>query len=150
MAVDAARIQQEIWLQAGKLLGFSPEELATDLTNFTAWSDLVTAATLAARRRHVEALEALLAEHQTIAAHHVLIATATEGLLEQETAQTPLVERIAVSNEGQWDCCRYGSERSEALLDVTMNHPDAPPQEKWERYEDLITGGGNVGGSQAG
>ena len=60
------------------------------------------------------------------------------------------LERIAVAEEAIAQCCKGGAERSEAMMDVTLNNPEATPQERWGLYDEMISGGGNAGSGQAG
>lgn len=134
MPIDSSSIRQRLWQAAGILLGFSSDELSSDISNLSdgSFGDLNSTATLIALQRHVVAIERLA---QTIDHIH----------LEQKT-QTALIERIAISNEGQWDCCRHSAERTEALLEITMKNPEATPQERYALYESYLSGGDHAGG----
>lgn len=73
-------------------------------------------------------------------AHERLVEIHADVLLEHKSSNVHLAS-IAESNYGQWMCCTNGSERSEALLDVVMNHPEASPQEKFAMRDAVLKGG---------
>ena len=62
------------------------------------------------------------------------------------TRSTEALERIGVSNQGQWDCCRWGSYRAEILLETTMIQWRATPPERWHHYQQALNGLGGLGG----
>jgi hypothetical protein len=91
----------------------------------------------------------------TLNGHLDRIAAALEGLLLQSVdhiaemrahtlelkMHTTHLQGIEESNQGQWDCCKNGSERSEALIDAVMNNPDASPPEKLAIRDEILRGG---------
>lgn len=72
-------------------------------------------------------------------AHERLAGVHAEVLAEHKLSNVHLAS-IAESNHGQWMCCTNGSERSEALLEVVMNHPEASPQEKFAMRDAVLKG----------
>lgn len=53
--------------------------------------------------------------------------------------QLPLLEQIAQSNVGQWECCMNGTGASTALLKVSLQHYDKNPAERFELYQQEIS-----------
>lgn len=63
---------------------------------------------------------------------------ATEAVKQTEELQahTPRLERIAVSAEGLWQCCRNSTAMSEEFLEINMMHSDESPDARWTRYQE--------------
>ena len=75
--------------------------------------------------------EAFLTEFKTSNTHLKVIA-------EQVTAHTPLFERFAESNEQQARCCANGSERAEALIEVSMKDYKSTADKRYDTYSNWI------------
>ena len=132
MDITSDSIRNRLWRAAGALLGFTEDELSADLLNLPdgVFTDIASAAMLTAVSRHVLAIES--------------IAETLASVLVEQKKQTTYLERIAVSNERQWECCRNSAERTEALLQISLTHPDATPQERYAMYESILTGGSHA------
>lgn len=72
------------------------------------------------------------------------IAVAFETVAEEAVKQTPLIERIAVADEGVWQCCRSGRGDQEAFVEINMRYHDETPEQRWERYEAFLMRGANI------
>ena len=63
---------------------------------------------------------------------------AQQAIAAEQAAQTPLIERIAVSNDGIWECCRFGRVDAEAFVEITMRYHNETPEQRWARYEAFL------------
>lgn len=82
--------------------------------------------------------EAISEQLATLAAESIKQTNHLAVLAAETAAQTPLVERIAVSNEGIWECCRFGRVDAEAFVEITMRYHNETPEQRWARYEAFL------------
>ena len=77
--------------------------------------------------------------HLAVLAENAPLQTSAQQVIAAEAAaQTPLIERIAVSNEGLWECCRFGRVDAEAFVEITMRYHNETPEQRWARYEAFL------------
>ena len=82
--------------------------------------------------------EAISEKLATLAAESINQTNRLAVLAAETAAQTPLIERIAVSNEGIWECCRFGRVDAEAFVEITMRYHNEAPEQRWARYEAFL------------
>ena len=88
--------------------------------------------------RLATALEGILGEDVKQTGEMASLNVISNSILAELVKHTGHLSGIDVSNNGQWDCCKNGSIRSEALLDATMNNPNASPPEKLAIRDKLL------------
>jgi hypothetical protein len=77
--------------------------------------------------------------HLAVLAENAPLQTFAQQVISAEAAaQTPLFERIAVSNEGIRECCRSGRVDAEAFVEITMRYHNETPAQRWARYEAFL------------
>lgn len=90
------------------------------------------------RNAQLVQLNAHLAQRNQLATQEV---ERLQQLNDQHDLLIAIGHRMANELERIADCCQFGSERSEAMIDASLNHHEDAPPERYARYLAILAGG---------